>query len=388
MSEIVSDLYRYQEETQRTEGILFLDEINCVSETLTPVILQLLQNKTFGNHALPTGWLIVTAGNPPEYNKSVRELDMVTLDRVKHMEISADLSVWQKYAFTHQIHPAIRTYLMVYPQHFYVIEQAGQSQLFVTARGWEDLSCILTVYEKDKEKIDEELILQYLQHDTIPRQYYKYYKLFSLPPQQGTKSFTFPIKQTPEEMSRLSPGESLAIATLYFHSLKELASSWREKERILQHYRELLSHFPQSNTPESFQELSLLLQKRKESIAIRRHHGVLSLEEDLLETGSIEQAERDLYEWRKDASSQSFPLYVEQRQISKEKSLADDETQFCQLVEQAYQSLQYTPYHQNSLLYLTTDLTNDDNCCHLLAKNPPLLYQAECRRLLGTIQED
>ena len=44
-------------------------------------MLQFLQCKTFGNQAIPEGWLIVAAGNPPEYNKSVRDFDMVTLDR-------------------------------------------------------------------------------------------------------------------------------------------------------------------------------------------------------------------------------------------------------------------------------------------------------------------
>ena len=68
---------------RRKEGILFLDEINCISETLTPMMLQFLQCKTFGNQQLPAGWVVVAAGNPPEYNKSVREFDVVTLDRVK-----------------------------------------------------------------------------------------------------------------------------------------------------------------------------------------------------------------------------------------------------------------------------------------------------------------
>ena len=31
MSEIISSIYRYMEETGKTEGILFIDEINCVS---------------------------------------------------------------------------------------------------------------------------------------------------------------------------------------------------------------------------------------------------------------------------------------------------------------------------------------------------------------------
>lgn len=35
-SEIIAGVYRYMEKTGRTRGILFLDEINCVSETLLP----------------------------------------------------------------------------------------------------------------------------------------------------------------------------------------------------------------------------------------------------------------------------------------------------------------------------------------------------------------
>ena len=87
MSEIISSVYEYMEETGRREGILFLDEINCVSETLSPAMLQFLQYKTFGNHPIPAGWVIVTAGNPPQYNKSVREFDVATLDRLKKMEV-------------------------------------------------------------------------------------------------------------------------------------------------------------------------------------------------------------------------------------------------------------------------------------------------------------
>ena len=82
MSEIIASVYEKIEETGCKEGILFIDEINCVSETLAPAMLQFLQCKTFGNHEIPKGWVIVAAGNPPEYNKSVRDFDVVTLDRV------------------------------------------------------------------------------------------------------------------------------------------------------------------------------------------------------------------------------------------------------------------------------------------------------------------
>ena len=66
MSEIIASVYDMMEETGVKEGILFLDEINCVSETLAPAMLQFLQYKIFGRHRVPDGWIVVTAGNPPE----------------------------------------------------------------------------------------------------------------------------------------------------------------------------------------------------------------------------------------------------------------------------------------------------------------------------------
>ena len=43
MSEIIAAVYDLIEDTGMQEGILFLDEINCVSESLAPVMLQFLQ---------------------------------------------------------------------------------------------------------------------------------------------------------------------------------------------------------------------------------------------------------------------------------------------------------------------------------------------------------
>ena len=50
MSEIIASIYDVMAESGIREGILFLDEINCVSETLAPSMLQFLQYKVFGRH--------------------------------------------------------------------------------------------------------------------------------------------------------------------------------------------------------------------------------------------------------------------------------------------------------------------------------------------------
>ena len=114
MSEIVASIYEKIQESGLREGILFIDEINCVSETLAPAMLQFLQCKTFGTHKIPEGWIIVAAGNPPEYNKSVREFDVVTLDRIKKITVEPDLKVWKEYAYA-QKYPSGRFILSGHP---------------------------------------------------------------------------------------------------------------------------------------------------------------------------------------------------------------------------------------------------------------------------------
>ena len=179
MSEIIASVYNKMEETGLSEGILFIDEINCASETLAPAMLQFLQSKTFGAHRVPDGWLIAAAGNPPEYNKSVREFDVVTLDRVKKIEVAPDFQVWKEYAYKQSIHGAILSYLEIKKNHFYAMENTVDGKRFVTPRGWEDLSTILKVYETMGITPDAGLILQYLQHQKISRDFANYLDLYN-----------------------------------------------------------------------------------------------------------------------------------------------------------------------------------------------------------------
>ena len=178
MSEIIASVYAAMERTGKKNGILFIDEINCVSETLAPTMLQFLQCKTFGNQAVPGGWVIVAAGNPPEYNKSVREFDLVTLDRVRRIDIEPKLSVWQDYARAHRLHPAVTAYLELRPQHFYKIENDVDGVQFVTARGWEDLSAYLQAADRLTLPVDEGVIGQYLRHPEVARDFAAYWVLY------------------------------------------------------------------------------------------------------------------------------------------------------------------------------------------------------------------
>ena len=179
MSEIIASVYKLREETGHREGILFLDEINCVSETLSPAMLQFLQYKVFGTHRLPDGWIVVTAGNPPEYNKSVREYDIVTWDRLKRVDVEPDYEVWKEYAYRRGIHGAVLSFLEIKKNYFYVMETSVDRKRFVTARGWEDLSEMIRLYERHGIRVDRKLVEQYLQHETVAKEFAVYYDLYN-----------------------------------------------------------------------------------------------------------------------------------------------------------------------------------------------------------------
>ncbi len=179
MSEIIASIYEVMEHSGIEEGILFLDEINCVSETLAPSMLQFLQYKVFGKHKVPEGWVIVTAGNPPEYNKSVREFDVVTMDRMKLVEVEADYATWKKYALKQGIHNAVTTYLDMKKSDFYRVEINVGGKSYVTARGWEDLSAAMLLCEEEGFAVDETLVGQYLHNEKIVKEFTAYYELYN-----------------------------------------------------------------------------------------------------------------------------------------------------------------------------------------------------------------
>ena len=63
-------------------------------------------------------------------------------------------------------------------EYFYHIETTVKGRLYVTARGWEDLSQILYLYEEEKLPVSEALIGQYIRNDKIVKEFGAYYDLY------------------------------------------------------------------------------------------------------------------------------------------------------------------------------------------------------------------
>lgn len=246
MSEIIASIYRKMKKTGQKEGILFIDEINCVSETLAPTMLQFLQCKTFGNQAIPEGWLIVAAGNPPEYNKSVRDFDMVTLDRVRYLNIEADYKVWKEYAREKHLHNAILSYLELRQKNFYRVEADVDGIRFVTARGWEDLSSLMQVYEKLDLPVDESVIREFIHHEDVAEDVAAYFELYRKYRDDYGIADILAGKVRPETFARIYAAafdERLSVVNLLLDGLSEFFGNVQENKQITDNWYGFLKEY-------------------------------------------------------------------------------------------------------------------------------------------------
>ena len=298
LSEIIAAVYDCMERTGKREGILFIDEINCVSETLAPTMLQFLQNKTFGNHKVPEGWLIVAAGNPPEYNRTAREFDIVTLDRVRRIDISADLGVWMDYARQQNVHGAILSYLSIREDQFYHVERTPEDVSFVTARGWEDLSALMRGYEELDVAVTEDQIRQYLQNDDIARGFAAYYQLYC----KYGADYDIPgildgtMADISNQIAMAQNGgldERFTVVNLTLDCLNTQLARYEWQDRTITRLHEILGQLklflkdqPNMDCLDSF------LQTRREALEMKLRAELLTDQEQRMDTWTLERLER------------------------------------------------------------------------------------------------
>ena len=363
MSEIIASVYDLMEETGVKEGILFLDEINCVSETLAPAMLQFLQFKVFGRHRVPDGWIVVTAGNPPEYNNSVREFDIVTWDRLKRIDIEPDYKAWKEYAAETMVHPAIRSYLDIKESDFYRVESTVDGKTFVTARGWSDLSDMLRLYEKNGLKVDAELIIQYLQNKEIAKGFALYYDLFQKYKSDYRIDRIYAGDFADEILTRAREAkfdEKLSLLGLLLSGLEErfaaIETGEQVGENLLQAVKEL------RDEPAAF---SALIERKKETLSADKQAGKLSRNDQQVQRRTIAALEqlRDTLSDPEDSMPRLRDLIREQR-----SAVSRSAEEAGKALENSFAFCEKAFGEGQELLILVTELTADSHSAHFIAR--------------------
>ena len=402
MSEIVASIYNRMSETGLSEGILFIDEINCVSETLAPAMLQFLQCKSFGNHEIPKGWVIVAAGNPPEYNKSVREFDVVTLDRVKKILVEPDYQTWREYAYKENMHPAILSYLELRNNCFYQMETTIDGKQFATPRGWEDLSRMMEVYERLGKSITADLVGQYIQHERISREFAEYYELYQKYQQDYQITEILQGKNSEamvKKVSHASFDERVSVVNLLFSGTRQAVRKVMLQEEVLEKVFEVLKAlkenlssgnlaqrledyiFDLKNTREKKQKEGLL--ERREDLCIRQAVTLLEDYAKLLKQHSEVQGE------------EAFDLVREA--FGKERASWEDEwDQAGNTLEYAFDFMEAAFYNSQEMVMFVSGINTDFYCVRFLETyeceryvryNRALLFEYVSQQIRRRIEE-
>lgn len=393
MSEIVASIYDYIEETGMQEGILFIDEINCVSETLAPTMLQFLQYKTFGNHRIPPGFIIVTAGNPAEYNKSVREFDIATLDRIKKIDVEADFAVWKEYAYHTAIHPAVISYLDAKQDSFYRIETTVDGSCFATPRGWEDLSRFLEIYEKLGKTVDRDVIYQYIEHPRIAKDFAGYLELYNKYRSDYQIDKILSGNGNEELIRRVAAAsfdEKLSVIGLILAYLNEQFLESFKKEQYLEQLLEQLKKMKAQTKEEPAVYLEFLAVKLLTTLSAEKNAGLVSRSKDYTTRDVAERLEHYAHILRAEhITSREAGLERVQELLGAEGEAFDKRAEeILLLLEHAFDFLIAAFLDSQELVIFITELNTNYYSISFLKENKCERYYEYNKRLLFENRED
>ena len=376
MSEIIASVYEQMEKTGCRDGILFLDEINCVSETLMPAMLQFLQYKTFGSHALPEGWVIVAAGNPPAYNRSVREFDTVTLDRVRYMKVEPDFPIWKHYAVERGLHPAVLSFLELRPERFYVMEPGEKG--FVTGRAWEDLSEILLTMEELELGVEEALFGQYLQDEDTATEFTFYYRLYEKwKTELKHEQILTGAADVPTNLPSLPFDERLCIVWLLLQRIYALGGAYEEQQKLSDSLRFFADGLGQGTAEQLTALVDERLDRRRKSLAVRKENGLLAAGEEEREQ-RLFNVIRDCREAvRTGGATDAFS----ERSGQEQKRAERQRKELTAAIRNGATFIKETFGEKQELVIFLTGIRERSVCAGILKREPELRTQAE--QLLG-----
>ena len=176
MSEVIAAVVRACDAGQK-EGILLLDEFNCASDTIMPVMLAFLQTRNIGLYHLPDGWSLVLCGNPVEYNAAAKRFTPAITDRVRRMDILPDAADFFAYAEKKGYNHLVLEYLRLNPQNIYKVTNSKEHPETVTTRGWENLARTIDAYTAEGLELSRMTVLQFIKSVPIAEDFWNYYWL-------------------------------------------------------------------------------------------------------------------------------------------------------------------------------------------------------------------
>jgi len=134
--------------------VLFIDEFNASSPEVQKSFYSLILEQRLGEYQLPSGSIVILAGNRAADNAIVRSVSSALMNRVVHVELKANHRDWLEWAYAAGIHSVVIRYIETRPDHLF-INPPKTEEPFSTPRSWHMLSDALTAYGND---VNEQVI--------------------------------------------------------------------------------------------------------------------------------------------------------------------------------------------------------------------------------------
>src|SRR3989304_6174205 len=124
---------------------LFLDELNACSHEVQKAFYSLIHERRIGEYVLPTGSIVIGAGNRAQDSAIVKPLSSALINRMVHVQMRVSHRDWLAWANVNDIHPLVIEYIQVRPDHLWS-EPAKHEEPFSSPRSWHMLSDALKSY--------------------------------------------------------------------------------------------------------------------------------------------------------------------------------------------------------------------------------------------------
>jgi MoxR-like ATPase len=132
-------------DTDRPEGVLFLDELTAADQRLQISAYSLILDRRVGHYELPDGWLVVAAGNAAFHGAVSHDMGTALADRMFHFNVQTVIGAFLDYAIANDFAPEVMAYLKVRPDRLddTQAQLANDHLIGASPRGWEDVSNVI-----------------------------------------------------------------------------------------------------------------------------------------------------------------------------------------------------------------------------------------------------
>ena len=119
--------------------ILFLDELNASAPEVQKAFYSLIHERRLANYHLPTGSMVIGAGNRAQDRAITRPMASALINRMLHVELKASVADWLNWAENMNLHPYVMEYIRTRPDHLTDTPPEVEAP-FSTPRAWHMLS--------------------------------------------------------------------------------------------------------------------------------------------------------------------------------------------------------------------------------------------------------